>query len=208
VEYINYFPVDADGNGYLWKWESVYDVAILGLDDRLGSRTGVMNIDPYGYGGTYHVTGYPMVFVDSTGARMIDDTGTASLDRYYNLFNFSSSLEVHPGNSGGPLWHTVQGVPSVAGIVSTGSWGPDLYGTYGTLRSWIAGNDFLLAGRVAAPVGMESADDPAVPGTSDDFAVATGGDAWTLPLDLLLDDDTHVGLVGVSETMPMFFSIG
>jgi V8-like Glu-specific endopeptidase len=77
-----------------------------------------------------------------------DDT----VDWYIDL----SNLEIHPGNSGGPIWYyDDDGQPSVVGVVSTGTGsdhanhrgvaGHDIAPHYNMLRDWIADNDSAIA---------------------------------------------------------------
>jgi V8-like Glu-specific endopeptidase len=193
---INYFPVDLNGDGFLTRQESQYDFAVLGLSTRVGDQTGWFGIDPTAGRGTYHVTGYPGVYADASGPRMTDDLGTATPSSVAYLFNFSSNIEVNPGNSGGPVWYSTATGPNVVGVVSTTGWAGDVYAQYNTLVGWIEGNDVLLTGGAGGGGGANdpSAGAAGISGTSgDDNLSGTSGSDLLFGLN---GNDTVFGLDG------------
>jgi V8-like Glu-specific endopeptidase len=139
---------DPDGDGFIAAGSggpglegTEEDVALLDLDVPLGNQTGWMGIDPNFTEGEVNVTGYPAIY----GSHMMNDTGTV-LRNSVDWFLDTQNLEIHPGNSGGPLWYLDQnGAPEVVGIVSTAVAAYDVAALYDTTLDWIAGNDSLIA---------------------------------------------------------------
>jgi V8-like Glu-specific endopeptidase len=76
-------------------------------------------------GGTVSLTGYPA----SAGFSQTNDVGTVSADPSYAVLDYGS-VSASPGNSGGPIWinegTSVNPLPYVVGLVSTGAWGVHL----------------------------------------------------------------------------------
>ncbi len=118
------------------------------LGTNLGTHTGVMGLDPTFKSGYVNQTGYP----DKYGKKLMNDYGLAAdhgVDGYTKLDNF----ETWPGNSGGPVWHTVNGKNYVVGLVSTayldtagkhygqGAAAYDVANHYYDTMKWIATND-------------------------------------------------------------------
>jgi V8-like Glu-specific endopeptidase len=118
-----------------------HDIALLDLDVPLGNETGWMFLDPTFDSGVVNVTGYPGHY----GRNMMNDSGYVQ-DDMVDWFINTSNLEIHPGNSGGPLWHYGDdGQPYVVGVVSTGLAGHDIGSEYDTILNWIDGNDGAIA---------------------------------------------------------------
>jgi V8-like Glu-specific endopeptidase len=143
----NYFPdfeLGADGPSILPGDDSAttlggteLDVALLDLDVPLGNATGWMGLDPTFESGYVNVTGYPGYY----GSNMTNDTGYVQ-DDAVDWFTDTSSLETHPGNSGGPLWYLGDdGMPYVVGVVSTVAAAHDIAAEYDTVFGWINSND-------------------------------------------------------------------
>lgn len=153
----NYYQVDSDGDGFLSRSDSQSDVAVIGLGSRLGDSTGWFGIDRLGTSGGYNLTGYPGVYRDSTGPRMTNDYGWVTEDPRYYVFNYYT-VDSNPGNSGGPLWHYINGLPYVSGIASTSGWAADVYYRYSTILGWIRGNDDLLRTTTTAISGTSTAE--------------------------------------------------
>lgn len=149
---VNYFEVDNDSDGYIYAYESEYDIAILGLNEKIGDLTGWFSLDESFDAGNYHLTGYPGIYNDATGARMTDDYGYVTGYSSYDLLDIDS-LEVNSGNSGGPVWTFEDGSPTVAGIVSTGAWAVDIGAQYTTLSNWITANNHLID--TSEPIGVD-----------------------------------------------------
>jgi V8-like Glu-specific endopeptidase len=142
---VNYFEVDQDGDGFLDREDSEYDLAVVGFDTALGNYTGWFGLDPNAVSGNYNLTGYPGVYADWTGPRMTNDFGSVTEDSYYWVLNYNT-IESNPGNSGGPLWYSENGNPYIVGVHSTGGWAVDVYSHYDEITDWIDGNDYLLDG--------------------------------------------------------------
>jgi Ca2+-binding RTX toxin-like protein len=142
---IDYFQTDLDGDGLFTRSDSEDDFAVIGLGTRLGDSTGTFTLDPNATTGTYHLTGYPGVYADSSGPRMTDDVGTATENSTNFVFDLTS-IEANSGNSGGPLWYVSGGVYYGVGVLSTGGWASDVAAHYSTLIGWISGNDTLISG--------------------------------------------------------------
>ncbi|MBK3803294.1 trypsin-like serine protease [Azospirillum brasilense] len=128
------------GNGGAGLEGVELDYALLDLGVALGYETGWMEIDPTFVSGSVNLTGFP----DLYGNNMMNDMGWV-VDNPFDDFIDISGLEVHPGNSGGPVWYEENGVGHVVGIVSTGVAAHDVIASYGTLLDWIADNDRLIA---------------------------------------------------------------
>jgi V8-like Glu-specific endopeptidase len=142
-DFVSYFEVDLDGDGYLYKSDSEKDLAVIGFDQPIGDETGWFGLDGNGTSGNYNLTGYPGIYADETGVRMTNDYGFASKDEK-SVFNYSS-MEINPGNSGGPLWYLSDlQDPFVVGIASTKDWAAGLELHYDTVMDWIEGNNYLL----------------------------------------------------------------
>jgi Ca2+-binding RTX toxin-like protein len=136
--------VDADGDGLLSEYESENDFAILGFDESFGYETGWFGLDPNANSGYYWITGYPAVYADQSGPRMTEDFGYAELGTTANTWHHSS-IEVNSGNSGGPIWHYLDGGYYAVGVVSTGVFSGDIYGHFETIVNWIDGNNWLVS---------------------------------------------------------------
>ena len=79
-DFVSYFEVDLDGDGYLYKSDSEKDLAVIGFDQPIGDETGWFGLDGNGTSGNYNLTGYPGIYADETGVRMTNDYGFASKD--------------------------------------------------------------------------------------------------------------------------------
>jgi len=139
---------DPDGDGYLMPGDggpglagSELDIGIVDLSTAVGYQTGWMQIDPTFTGGTVNVTGYPSTY----GNNMMTDSGYAYTGPVDSTVTYSG-VELHPGNSGGPVWYVGGSGAEVVGVVSTAAWGASVNGTYTQLMQWISGNDGLISG--------------------------------------------------------------
>jgi V8-like Glu-specific endopeptidase len=131
-------PGDGVGAG---RGGTEHDVALLDLGVVLGDETGWMGLDPAFEGGLVNVTGHPGQY----GFNMTNETGYVR-DDDVDWFTDTSALELHSGNSGGPLWHLGgDGLPYVVGVVSSGAAAHDIAAEYDTIVGWIEGNDGLIA---------------------------------------------------------------
>jgi V8-like Glu-specific endopeptidase len=155
-DFVNYFEVDLDGDGYLYKSDSEKDLAVIGFDQPIGDETGWFGLDGNGTSGNYNLTGYPGIYADETGVRMTNDYGFASKDEN-SIFNYSS-MEINPGNSGGPLWYLSDlQDPFVVGIASTKDWAAGLELHYDTVMDWIESNNYLLGDSLSMETLSEAA---------------------------------------------------
>lgn len=144
----NYLPgADPDGDGRMTSGdggpglaEAELDVALIDLSVPLGLETGWMELDPTFEAGVVNVTGHPVVH----GSDMMNDAGHVEADPVDWTID-TEGLEVHPGNSGGPLWHASGGEAQVVGVVSTAGAAAHVGGTYDLLVDAMAANDALLA---------------------------------------------------------------
>ena len=157
----NYFSnFDPDGDGFLYTGnggpglvDSELDFAVIGLNSAVGDATGWMTLNPSFAGGAVNLSGYSSFY----GRNPMNDIGTVNLyagDSSYNI----SALEVHPGNSGGPIWYSSNGVNYVVGVVSTGAAAAGVGGTYQVLLDWLTGNNYLIASADRLLYGTSAAD--------------------------------------------------
>ncbi len=172
---VNYYEVDQDGDGLIFRSESEYDIALLGFETAFGNDTGWFELDPNCGSGTYNLTGYPGLYADESGVRMIEDFGYATHVVDATVFDVSS-LETNPGNSGAPLW-TMKGTEaSLVGVLSTEVWAAAISGHYSEILGWIEDNDRI---QEDAPPGLMSGfDDPGDLKTMNGFRIqgSTFGD--------------------------------
>jgi V8-like Glu-specific endopeptidase len=117
-------------NSTLSGAESSYDIALIGLNFPIGDTYGYLNLNPLITTGKGEVVGYPS---ESTGMMRKDITFNTSNHsgyswntnttpwsyEYSNWDIFTSSEELRPGNSGGPLLIGKY----LAGVVSSGGVG-------------------------------------------------------------------------------------
>ena len=145
----SYTNFDPDGDGYLYRGDgatntfagSELDLAVLGFNSYLGRDIGMMWLDPYFTSGTENITGYPAYY----GRNPMNSTGTATKDSVDTVID-TTNFEIHPGNSGGPVWHTDGNQSYVAGVVSTAAWAAAVAGHKGDLTNWLRTNDYLVDG--------------------------------------------------------------
>ncbi|KAA5604150.1 trypsin-like serine protease [Roseospira marina] len=141
---IDYLPIDTDGDGLIFASESAGDIAVLGLNSRVGDTTGLFGLDGGGTTGTYNFTGYPAIYRTDGQARMTTDVGVATDNARADVFDYTS-IETNPGNSGSPLWYINGAGEAVAvGVGSTSGWAADVGANYALIQNWIAGNDGLI----------------------------------------------------------------
>lgn len=143
-EYVNYFEVDLDNDGLLTRHESEHDLAVIGFGSSIGEDTGWFELAQELPADSYHMTGYPGEYGDTSGPRMTDEVGCAKANSGADVLDFMS-LDAFPGHSGSPLWLIEESTPFVAGVVSTGSWAAMTSSQHPQLMEWVEGNDFLMA---------------------------------------------------------------
>jgi len=145
--YFSNFDEDFDGmvpTGDLTWWSyagSELDIALLTLDIPLGSVFGWYGFD-FGYsGGAVSVLGYPGVY----GRRQVIDEGIVQSSNIDGVFYLDSgTLDVNPGNSGGPIYYDTINGPLAVGVVST-SVGATSIGSHSAwlLAAIESNNDYL-----------------------------------------------------------------
>ncbi len=137
---------DLNGDGLLSQAESAGDMALLGLKTRIGDVTGVLsvasvNADFYG-----QMVGYP-----ARGTGMMAESVYADASSTAGVYNISAGLGA--GASGGPLLYTINGAPTVVGVLSSGnsantnSTYAGLFGTgtFSWLQNAMSANDYLVS---------------------------------------------------------------
>lgn|GEM_PF-6705930 len=130
----NYYQIAFTSDGRLITDAAAYDIAVIGISEAIGDRTGYLGMASYAGSGTYDVLGYPA----AQGTRLTLDSGYTSVSN--GVFNIGNTYHA-PGSSGGPL---VNASRQVVGVVSTDSWAARIDLEWDQIRSWISGNDNLL----------------------------------------------------------------
>ena len=96
---------DTNRDGLASPQESQYDVAVIGLSQRLGDQTGWFGMDPNASTGSYNLTGYPGTWYNGAGQpQMTNDFGQAQANGTWSVYDYVDITSA-PGNSGGPLWY-------------------------------------------------------------------------------------------------------
>ena len=137
---------DADGDGLLSDSEAQYDLALIGLYERIGDTTGWLGSRSEQVDGAATMLGYP-----SRGTGMMAEHVYADASSRWGVFDIDSGLGA--GSSGGPLVRTdADGEVYVVGVASSGD-AADTVATYAALfgpGNWdwyttaMLGNDDLL----------------------------------------------------------------
>jgi len=169
---------DPNNDGFLFSGNhgpglqgSELDYALVSLDVAIGDYSGWMGIDPNYSSGIVNITGYPGFY----GHNPMNDSAFISVDRFDFIFHYSNT-EVHPGNSGGPVWYSSNGASYVVSVVSTESWGAQLSGSiFNQLQNWISSNDYLITNADRLINGSEAAD-YITTGSGNDTINSNGGD--------------------------------
>ncbi|MGL4397484.1 MAG: trypsin-like peptidase domain-containing protein [Hyphomicrobium sp.] len=135
----NYYVINAIG-GLLSYADVPYDLAVIGASQPVGSVTGTFGIkydtnDSTVLGSILNVAGYPG---DLGGIYMYSESGYPTA---VSAGVIEHALDIHPGNSGGPLWWFENGARYVAGVVSTTNYAARLTeATFNQILKWIEGN--------------------------------------------------------------------
>ena len=110
----------------------------------LGEAFGWYGLDfAYG-GGTVNVAGYPGVY----GRRQVLDQGNVQSSNIDGVFYLDrATLEVNPGNSGGPIYYDTPDGPFAVGIVSTSIAATNISSHSNWLMATIESNDDYLKGQ-------------------------------------------------------------
>ncbi len=186
-----------DSDDMISAQQTQSDFAVIDTSTDLSSY-GAFALDPNYTSGDVVVTGYPASNdgnLTGTGGVVMQD-GTLSDIR-------TSSLDLSPGYSGGPirtdLYRDGAVIPAVAGTVSTNVDGMKLnQAKVRLIRHWIASDQSLYAGGSDAPRGLVPQLDGTVTGTVDAAAVSGPPAPAALPDFVFTDAALAVPTVGLS----------
>jgi len=193
---LNYYELDVEEPGFLSPSESEYDLALVSLGDAIGDDIGWFSLGDYASGETYRVTGYPGVYRDASGPRLMEDNSATTLMSGYDLIDLKN-FEINPGNSGGPVWYSSSDGPVVVGAVSTDEWAADVSAHLATLDQWIKGNDGLIS-----PLPSQDAEDSASYVETFESLLAAAGWEWSETLDQALQSrDELLRYPGLESTI-------
>lgn len=171
---------DMDGDGLLTNAESQGDLALLGMESRIGDITGWLPVSqmPNDFSGV--MVGYP-----ANGSGMMAESVYADASSMYGVYTTTSSLGA--GASGGPLLQTIGAVTSVVGVLSSGT-PNNTAATYAGLFpadtwSWLlnsmAANDSLLASSLPNSVVTSNGTIYTGSAGNDTWASGSGWDSFT-----------------------------
>ena len=152
----------SDPNDTISNYWSQFDFAVIHLSRPFD--IGNMGLAANFAGGPVEISGYP----GSSSGQLVTQAQTVTVQAGYNLFN---AAPLGLGSSGGPVWITQNGQPTVVGVVSSqsknGALGYDVQFTSADLAlidSWVAADDatesassaFLLYsyGEAASPIAV------------------------------------------------------
>lgn len=137
---------DANGDGLLSDNEAQYDLALIGLYERIGDATGWLGNSNEAVDGAATMLGYP-----SRGTGLMAESVFADASARWGVYDIASGLGA--GASGGPLVRTdADGEVYVVGVASSGN-ASDTVSTYAALfgpgnwdwyKTAMADNDDLL----------------------------------------------------------------
>lgn len=142
----NYYKVGNSDNTISQK-HSAWDLALIGLSDPMGDRTGWYGMRSHQSEGTFEVLGYP----GEQGAKLTGDSGHAAFEHtgWRHWLNGSqtgtydiSDIYHAPGSSGGPLLNDAN---EVVGVVSSTSYAARIDDEWDNLMQWMTANDTLIA---------------------------------------------------------------
>lgn len=142
---INYYTIQYQPNGNLTSSTSAHDLAMISLEENLGSRTGTFGLRSNATStGTRNLISYPSAYQFSfQNLRQVYSSGSTSVtsSNYLNIGN----LNVSSGSSGGGIYQILNGSRYVNGVVSTASWGAFLNTSrYNTVLGWMNNNNSLV----------------------------------------------------------------
>lgn len=138
---------DTNGDQLLSYAEVQYDLAVIGLDQRVGDVTGWLPTLALASGFDGIMAGYP-----ARGTGLMAEAVHADVPDGYGMYVVGSVLG--GGASGGPLLNTLNGQTYVVGALSGGTSFSAVYaglqasGNWAWLNAALASNDDLIAGKV------------------------------------------------------------
>ncbi|MES2999400.1 MAG: hypothetical protein V4787_01805 [Pseudomonadota bacterium] len=121
---------DLDGDGLITDVEAQGDLAVIGLRSRIGDEAGRLQPLQIASDVDAVVVGYPARPPLGAGLGMMEQPAYGDASASYGVYDVQGSLG--PGGSGGPLVYTVEGVPYVTGVLSSGT-GDNSASTYAAL---------------------------------------------------------------------------
>ena len=142
-----YTDFDPDGDGLIYQYNDTgsggmggaeIDIALLSLEENVGSTNGFFGADPNFSYGPVAVVGYPGKY----DFQPVYDEGIAQKVSYANFIQIISGLEINSGNSGGPVYYMDAGNPMLVGVVSTGIAITSIKEHWGWLTEAISSNDY------------------------------------------------------------------
>ena len=131
----DFYTIAISPGGFLTSAEAAWDLAVIGISDPMGDRTGYLGMASWAGAGNYEVMGYP----SAQGYRLTADYGFVGVSNGVFLID---GLYSAPGSSGGPI---VDAGGYVVGVVSTNSWGARIDNEWNDLLGFMGANDALLA---------------------------------------------------------------
>lgn len=146
-----YNPIN-DHGGAEDRASAQNDLAVVGLSQALGAKTGTMALKPDFSGGTVNLTGYP---VSSGTAVQVTQSGTVTPNLLFNTLDYGS-VTASAGASGGPLWVQDAAGPAVVGVVATDSFAAQLTAaSVAQIQSWEVQNKDLIGQGVPDATGFD-----------------------------------------------------
>lgn len=160
--FFEYFPnFDPDNDGFFSPGDGnpstlggvEWDIALLSFDKDIGNQFGWFGIDWdfSGFEGPVDVMGHPGVY----NAQNMYDRGFVvrdGVDAVYDIDN--DTIELNPGNSGGPIYYDYGSGPYAVGIVSTTGYATEI----GAHRSWLENS--MLANDAYLGTGASRSSEP------------------------------------------------
>jgi hypothetical protein len=158
-DWLGYYQIPHDANGNITRFNSQYDVGIIGLSKPVGNQTGWFGIETHPLTGvnsqpeSLTLTGYPADLPGAHGPRIMNEligVNAAGNNGGNWTLDFGAAFKIHPGDLGAPLWASGHGLihngnngPYIDGVDSTTGWAADLTLTFNQVQSWIKADDYL-----------------------------------------------------------------
>lgn len=188
---------DTNGDNLLTDAEAQYDLAVIGLDTRLGDVTGWLGTQALGSDFYGAMAGYPAV-----GTGLMYELVYADAAYSAGVYDINSVLG--GGASGGPLLYTTGGQSYVVGALSGGNSSSSVFaglhasGNWAWLSNALAANDDLIGGLLQAAFYGTAGDDKLAGNALDNTLWGAAGN------DLLAGDggnDTFDGGAGLDTAV-------